>query len=271
MEYLCLNVTDNHIHSSPFNRVYFTDQSSRLDWNMKGKNIMLELMETSKTLKEATVLKEGMLKNATEKIDSFHKIAKNAIYAISLILADIADKPKEYLESSGFNTIAEYTESTFGYKKAYTYKLIKIAKFILIKDVNGEIIDISNLINDKIEGDYTFDTICDSDGFEYSPSQMLELIPLTDDQLKENIKTLDSALTCKELRAVVKDIVNPPIEVKGEENQEENKEENKEQEQEKTDKDRILQMLEICSGMEDAGIKDKIVNVFQKSLKALEK
>ena len=38
-----------------------------------------------------------------------------------------------------------------------------------------------------------------------------------------------------------------------------------------TDKDRILQMLEICSNMEDEGIKDKIVNVFQKSLKLLER
>ena len=234
---------------------------------------MFELMENSK--KEINVIEEGMLKNATTKITQFHKIAKNAILGISMVLADIADKPKEYLESSGFNTIAEYTESVFGYKKAYTYKLIRIAKFISIKSINGENLSVADLINDKINVDYIFETIADIDGFEYSPSQMLELIPLSEEQLKDNIKELDSALTCKELRAIVKDIINPPIETKGEESKGDSteQEDNKEEEEEKqlSDKDRILQMLEICSNMESEEIKTKIINVFQKSLKALEK
>ena len=233
---------------------------------------MLELMETSK--KEIATIGEGMLKNATTKITQFHKIAKNAILGISMVLADIADKPKEYLENSGFNTIAEYTESVFGYKKSYTYKLIKIAKFISIKDINGEMLTVTDLIEDKINVDYNFETIVDSDGFEYSPSQMLELIPLTKQQIEDNIKTLDSSLTCKELRSIVKDIISPPIETTGTESKESTEqEENKEEEKiiQLTDKDRILQMLEICSNMEDDGIKEKIINVFQKSLKALEK
>ena len=231
---------------------------------------MFELTESTK--KEITI-NEGMLKNATTKITQFHKIAKNAILGISMVLADIADKPKEYLESSGFNTIAEYTEEMFGYKKSYTYKLIKIAKFIKIKDINGEALTVSDLINDKINVDYTFETIADSDGFEYSPSQMLELIPLTENQFIDNIKELDSALTCKELREIVKNIVNPPIETTGTESKESiEQEDNKEEEKQPilTDKDRILQMLEICSNMENEEIKGKIVNVFQKSLKALE-
>ena len=240
---------------------------------MKGKkNIMLELMESSK--KEITVIDEGMLKNATTKITQFHKIAKNAILGISMVLADIADKPKEYLESSGFNTIAEYTESVFGYKKSYTYKLIRISKFISIKSINGETLSVADLINDKLEVDYSFETIADSDGFEYSPSQMLELIPLTDNQFIENIKELDSSLTCKELRSIVKDIISPPIETTGTESKEPTEQEdNKEEEKAPplTDKERIMQMLEICSGMEDTVIKEKIINVFQKSLKALEK
>ena len=232
---------------------------------------MFELTESTK--KEITVIEEGMLKNATEKINEYHKITKNAILGISMVLADIADKPKEYLENSGFNTIAEYTESVFGYKKAYTYKLIKISKFISIKSINGETLSVSELINDKINTDYTFDVIKDNDGFEYSPSQMLELIPLTEEQLKDNLKELDSALTCKELREVVKNIVNPPIETTGTESKEPTEQEdNKEEEPTPlTDKGRILQMLEICSNMEDIAIKEKIVNVFQKSLKALEK
>ena len=234
---------------------------------------MLELMETSK--KETTLLKEGMLKNATTKITQFHKLAKNAILGISMVLSDIADKPKEYLENSGFTTIAEYAEEMFGYKKAYTYKLIKIAKFISIKSINGENLSVSDLIEDKINVDYSFETIADADGFEYSPSQMLELIPLTENQFIENIKELDSALTCKELREKVKDIVNPPIEVKGE-SSEENKEEDKQEEDKQeeiplTDKERIMQMLEVCATLENEEIKSKIVNVFQKSLKALEK
>lgn len=234
---------------------------------------MLELMESSK--KEITVMDEGMLKNATTKITQFHKIAKNAILGISMVLADIAEKPKEYLENSGFNSIADYTENMFGYKKAYTYKLIKISKFIKIKDINGEVLSVSKLINDTLNVDYCFEVITDADGFEYSPSQMLELIPLTEEQLKENIAILDSALSCKDLRQVVKDIINIPIEAVAQDSTDstESTEEPTEQEEKTplTDKDRILQMLEICSEMENNDIKEKIINVFQKALKALEK
>ena len=236
---------------------------------------MFELTESSK--KEVTVLEDGMLKNATTKITQFHKIAKNAILGISMVLSDIANKPKEYLEGSKFNTIADYAEEVFGYKKSYTYKLIKISKFISIKDINGEVLTVSDLINDKINVDYTFESIADSDGFEYSPSQMLELIPLSGEQLAENIAALDSSLTCKELRSIVKDIINPPIETNATDSTEstESTEPTDGNKEEKviplTDKDRILQMLEICSNMEDDGIKEKIVNVFQKALKALEK
>ena len=232
---------------------------------------MFELME--KNMKNEIEMTDN-LKNATSKINAFHKIAKNAILGISMVLADITSKPKEYFENSQFSTIAEYAEETFGYKKSYTYKLVKISKFISIKSINGEKLSISDLINDKINVDYTFDVIKDNDGFEYSPSQMLELIPLTDNQFIENIKELDSALTCKELRSIVKDIISPPIETTGTESKEPTEQEdNKEEEKVPplTDKERILQMLEICSGMEDAGIKEKIINVFQKSLKALEK
>ena len=231
---------------------------------------MLELMETSK--KDITVIEDGMLKNATTKINEYHKITKNAILGIAMVLADIADKPKEYLENSGFNTIADYTESVFGYKKAYTYKLIKIAKFISIKSINGEVLSVLDLINDKINVDYTFNVIKDADGFEYSPSQMLELIPLTENQFIDNIKELDSALTCKEIRAIVKDILNPPIETTGTDFKDAlDTTEEEEKPTPLTDNDRILQMLEICSNMENEEIKSKIVNVFQKSLKALEK
>ena len=104
---------------------------------------------------------------------------------------------------------------------------------------------------------------------------MLELIPLTEEQLKDNLKELDSALTCKELRAIVKDIINPPIEATGTDSKDSTEQEDNKEQEEKTpiltDKDRILQMLEICSNMEDEDIKTKIINVFQKSLKALEK
>ena len=232
---------------------------------------MFEIIESNK---KDVLIENAMLKNATEKIDQYQKIAKNSILAISMILTDIAEKPKEYLENSGFNTIAEYTERIFGYKKAYTYKLIKISKFISIKSLEGEVIPIKSLIEDSINTDYYIDVLKDGDGFEFSPSQMLELIPLTSEQIQQHINELDSSLTCKEIRAIVKDIVNPPVETTATESTESTENtENPEStpEVQMTDKDRLLQMLEICSGMESEDIKGKIVNVFQKALKALEK
>ena len=234
---------------------------------------MFELIEKSN--KGMGVIENNMLRNATNKINEFHIVAKNSILAISMILADIAEKPKVYLENSGFNTITEYAETMFNYKKAYTYKLIKISKFISIKDGNGEKLEIQALIEDSINTDYYINVLKDGDGFEFSPSQMLELIPLSYEQIQQHINDLDSSLSCKELRLVVKDIVNPPIETTGDskESTEESTEENPEStpEFQLTDKERIMQMLEICSGMENEDIKSKIINIFQKSLKALEK
>ena len=233
---------------------------------------MFELSE--KNQKNDITMSEN-LKNATQKINQYHKIAKNAILGVAMVLADIADKPKEYLENSKYSTIADYAEENFGYKKSYTYKLIKISKFLSIKSINGEKLSVSDLINDKLEVDYSFETIADADGFEYSPSQMLELIPLTDNQFIENIKELDSSLTCKELRSIVKDIINPPVEATATDSTEDSTESTEDSTEVEatplTDKEKIMQMLEICSTLEDAGIKDKIINVFQKSLKALEK
>ncbi len=232
---------------------------------------MFELMEKSK--KDVVVIENDMLKNATDKINQYHTITKKAILGISMILANIAEYPSTYFENSKYSTIAEYAEEMFGYKKSYTYKLIKISKFISIKSLNGETLSIADFINDKINTDYIFDVVKDADGFEYSPSQMLELIPLNEEQLKDNIKELDSALTCKELRSIVKDIISPPVETTATESteQEEKQESVEEEKPPLTDKERIMQMLEICSGMEDTVIKEKIINVFQKSLKALEK
>ena len=234
---------------------------------------MFELIEKSN--KGMGVIENNMLRNATNKINEFHIVAKNSILAISMILADIAEKPKVYLENSGFNTITEYAETMFNYKKAYAYKLIKISKFISIKDGNGEKLEIQALIEDSINTDYYINVLKDGDGFEFSPSQMLELIPLSYEQIQQHINDLDSSLSCKEIRSVVKDIVNPPIETTGDskESTEESTEENPEStpEFQLTAKERIMQMLEICSGMENEDIKSKIINIFQKSLKALEK
>ena len=231
---------------------------------------MFELLE--KNVKNEIEMTKN-LEKATTKITQFHKIAKNAVLGISLVLAEIAKYPKEYLENSGFSSIAEYAEEIFGYKKAYTYKLIKIAKFVGIKDINGAPLNTSDMIHDKIENDYEFSSLADADGFEYSPSQMLELIPLSKEQLEENITVLDSALTCKELRAIVKDIVNPPVETTATDSTDstESSEEAKEEVKEFTDKEKIFKMLEICSTLENEEVKQKIINVFQKSIKVLEK
>ena len=232
-----------------------------------------------KSIKNMPVMNDN-LKIVTYKINYFQNVAKNSIIAISLILADISEKPNEYFKDSDFTKIADYAESVFGYKKAYTYKLIKISKFVNLIDNNGEKLSIEYLLDENKQMDLSeqgrsmiFDVLKDSDGFEYSTSQMLELIPLTAEQITENINALDSSLSCKELRAVVKDIVSPPIEAtasstEGEEITNENTEE---PEIVLTDKDRILQMLEITSTIQNENIKEKIIMVFQKAIKALEK
>ena len=167
---------------------------------------MFELEKNVKNLPEMS----NTLITVTNKINQFHQNAKNSILAISLILAELAEKPNDYLFGSGFDKIVDYTEALFGYKKAYTYKLIKISKFIKITEKQGKKLDVEYLLNDDmmqrlIDNDnyIKFNVLTDSDGFEYSTSQLLELIPLTEKQIEDNLNTLDSSLSCKELRAVV--------------------------------------------------------------------
>ena len=230
---------------------------------------MLEIME--KNIKnEIEIEMSDNLRTATKKITGYHQIAKNSIFAISLILAHIAEYPKEFLENSNFSTIADYAETMFSYKKAYTYKLIKISKFISLTDINGDKLAVGDLIHDKIETDYRLEVKKDSDGFEYSPSQMLELIPLTEKQFEDNIIKLDSVLTCKELRSMVKDIISPLIEATSSDSTD-SSEESKEEEVKFTDKERVFQMLEITSSLENEDVKQKIISVFKKAIKILDK
>ena len=236
------------------------------------------MFEIEKNVKSLPEMNDTLLL-VTKKINQYQQITKNAILAISLILSDVAEKPKEYLENSGFNTISDYAETLFGYKKAYTYKLIKISKFINITDKNGKELSVDYLIDDyktlelsENDNHIQFDILKDSDGFEYSPSQMLELLPLTSEQIQEHINELDSSLSCKDLRSIVKEIMNPPIETTVTDSTESTESTDTEEPQiVLTDKDRILQMVEVCAEMENVEIKEKIINVFQKALKQLEK
>ena len=239
---------------------------------------MFEL--TEKNVKELPEMNDQLIK-VTTKINHYHQNVKNAILAISMILSEIAEKPNDYLYGSGFSSLVDYTETIFGYKKAYTYKLIKISKFITIRDKNGKKLDVDYLLNDSMmqslisnDNFIKFEILKDSDGFEYGTSQLLELIPLSKEQISEHLKDLDSSLSCKELRAVVKNILNPAIELTETDSTEsttDSTESTTEEPEKLTDKERILKMLEICSSMENEEIKDLIVNVFQKALKKIER
>ena len=244
------------------------------------------MFELEKNVKSLPEMNES-LKIVTNKINSFHQTAKNSILAISLILAEISNDPDKYLHGSGFDKIVDYTEAVFGYKKAYTYKLIKISKFIKITDKSGKKLDVGYILNDNLiqqlidNGDFIkFDVLRDGDGFEYSTSQMLELIPMSRKAVEENSDVLDSSLSCKELRKIVKDLVNPPVETTAtasdtvstsNEETPTGTSDGTDTAVELTDKDRIMQMLEISSSMENEEIKALIINVFQKALKKLDK
>ena len=238
------------------------------------------MYEIEKTIKEMPAMNANLM-TVTNKINQFHQTAKNSILAISLILAEIAEKPNDYLIGSGFDKIVDYTEAVFGYKKAYTYKLIKISKFIKITDKQGKKLDVEYLLNDNLMQQLTdndnyikFDVLSDGDGFEYSTSQMLELIPLSRKAVEENSDILDSSLSCKELRAVVKKIINPNVETTATvstSNEETPTGTDTAPEIHLTDKEIILKMLELCSKMQNEEVKEKIINVFDKSLNLLEK
>ena len=239
------------------------------------------MFELEKNVKSLPAMNDNLV-TVTNKIKQFHQTAKNSILAISCILAEISNDPNKYLFGSGFDKIVDDTEELFGYKKAYTYKLIKISKFIKITEKQGKKLDVEYLLNDEmmqrlIDNDnyIKFNVLTDGDGFEYSTSQLLELIPLSQEQIEQNINELDSSLSCKELREVVKDIINPPIQTTATASDTDSTTDTPEAgttpEIYLTDKERIMQMLEMCSKIQNEEIKALIINVFQKAIKRLEK
>lgn len=85
---------------------------------------MLNLMDAAKTV--TPTFKDSALQSATNQILKLGDAIRKNLFHIAWIIAEV-DSRVAY-ERDGFNSVHEWTEQTFGFKKTMSYDLLKIGK-----------------------------------------------------------------------------------------------------------------------------------------------
>ena len=138
------------------------------------------------------------LQNYTMRIFELTQATKRNLFEIAVLLNTINDE--NLYKTGGFNSIQEYAEKNFGYKKSMVYKMLDVAKkFIDFRENGGYV---SRLIHEDID---------------YSVSQLMELNQVEFDTAKslDENGVITPEMTTKEIREVVKNFKNGEIDATG--------------------------------------------------------
>lgn len=138
------------------------------------------------------------LQNYTMRIFELTQATKRNLFEIAVLLNTINDE--NLYKTGGFNSIQEYAEKNFGYKKSMVYKMLDVArKFIDFRENGGYV---SRLIHKDID---------------YSVSQLMELNQVEFDTAKslDENGVITPEMTTKEIREVVKNFKNGEIDATG--------------------------------------------------------
>lgn len=133
----------------------------------------------------------GRLVTATTKIEKLNLNMKKSLLAIAKTLSEIK---KVDLKKCGFKSTAHYANVVFGYSKSMVSQLIKVGEQYVVR-----------------EGQKYFTILEDEEtGVDFTASQIQECLRLdvaTVQELVEN-KTITPDMTCKEIRGIVKELVD---------------------------------------------------------------
>lgn len=136
------------------------------------------------------------LEKATNEIHKLETSSKKNLFTIANILVEV--KTRELYKEEGFKTVSEYAAVKLGYKKSTVYKLTSVSERFL----KGQ--DKSILVGTTDD--------------DFSLSQLSELIPLTDEVIREKIDTdeINTFMSSKKIRDFVKSFNDKALEVKDE-------------------------------------------------------
>lgn len=136
--------------------------------------------------------KSAKLREATERICALNDKKHTMDYEILSIIAKVS---KEESFRPDFKNVHEWTMSAFGFKRAYSYALLKIATELCTPVFNekGRKIGVMSRIKGKNAVDFT-------------PTQLFQLTTVPLDVLNEWVEndTISPTMSCRDLNKVVK-------------------------------------------------------------------
>ena len=105
----------------------------------------------------APVYTNKALNTATQKVYKIGETVRKCAFETAMIIAAV--EASECYKEDGFNTVHEWTEAAFGFKKSASYTLLKIGKEYVREIVNPKTNKVtgyaSNLLPEDAEKDFT--------------------------------------------------------------------------------------------------------------------
>ena len=224
------------------------------------------------------------LVNLTKSVKVLKEIQKRSDYGIAFALNLINKHHKEEIKRIGYKNVEDYAYSNFNYSKSTFHNYVKIAeRFITPRlDVRKAISSNSFEITSIMTND-SFTVLEDVDGYSFSISQMLEMLPLTDDEIETHLEEFSAGDTTKSIRNKV-NAIRSAIATTATDTEEQAAEQVAEQAAEagaegagavgagagagagtgnapSDDTSRILAILEIVNKLENEEIRNKLVDV----------
>lgn len=134
------------------------------------------------------------LNKATKKMIAISETMRKSALETAAIIAHVAET--ECFKDDGFNTVHEWVESTFGFKKSTSYTLLKIGSEYI-----KEVVDSRG----KVKG-YVTDIATHPEVADYSVSQLEKMLPAGHAlaySLSEDGE-INPSMTCKEIKKIIK-------------------------------------------------------------------
>ena len=207
------------------------------------------------------VVASEKLVNLTNSVKVLKEIQKRSDYGIAFALNLINKHHKEEIKEIGYKNVEDYAYSNFNYSKSTFHNYVKIAERFITpridvrKSLSSECFEITTIMTND-----SFAVLEDIDGYSFSISQMLELLPLSDEQIQEHIEEFSTGDTTKSIRnkvnAIRVGIETTATEAGAEAGAEAGVGANN---QPADDTSRILTILEIVNKLENEEIRNKLV------------
>ena len=212
-------------------------------------------------VKHFDVVASEKLVNLTNSVKALKEIQKRSDYGIAFALNLINKHHKEEIKEIGYKNVEDYAYSNFNYSKSTFHNYVKIAERFITprldvrKAISSECFEITTIMTND-----SFTVLEDVDGYSFSISQMLEMLPLSDEQIEEHIEEFFASDTTKTIRNKV-NAIRAGIETTATETGAEGAGAEGAGNAPSDDTSRILAILEIVNKLENEEIRNKLIEV----------